>query len=416
MSSSTPASKHASSRRRFTRILAGLVLALGIGVGGASCTSALDLDTYRSAPSELCALLDQCYSASAPGKCQADVEAAIAHKSNLDVSDWLQSFSDLSCLENCSSARRCLDLPLLCVTSAACSRREDCCGFVRGHTDCEASACCTTRGSACTDNADCCEDAGTCARVGDSDFRTCGGTICGEPNDACAIDADCCTHICKDNLCSDSICGKDSFNCTVDKDCCSNFCDPITLACAQPPTCTKPGEDCALQTDCCADTFCRFAPGTLKAQCSTVSCAFDFVECATDDQCCSGHCDPHAFFCTAACTDLGSTCTGDTDCCTGRCENDVCKGECSTTFCSVGADCCDGACVAGACAAACKPPSGHSPCLAGAPLDDQTVADPYYPCASAVCAADPYCCCGAWDGLCVSAALQQGAVCKSACQ
>jgi hypothetical protein len=404
--STAPAASNLPSRRRrrITRIIAGAWLLLGLG----SCTSVLNLDQYANVAEEMCSLLDRCYARSENVNCQPILEGHLNAADSSVRTEWLAGFTSYSCLDSCSAGRRCLDIEPLCTFAGACSRRQDCCGSLEGHADCKAGACCNTRGSGCAKDSDCCAGAGACDPVN----HTCGGTHCVEASQACELDAECCTKICKDHFCSRTTCNPDKFECSVDQDCCSSFCDPTSHACAEPPTCVMAGESCTVETDCCAGQRCLFAPGAIVGQCAASTCGVADLDCATDDQCCSGHCDPSFFFCSAACAYQGSACLGDVDCCLGHCESGTCAGTCSTTYCARNTDCCSNSCVAGVCAAECNPPSLHSPCAGGGPLAltmDATA------CVDAVCATDPYCCCGAWDDVCVTAAVKQGSICTSLC-
>jgi hypothetical protein len=143
----------ASDRRRLTRALAlALLGALGVP-GAASCTSALGLDGYANAQSALCDKITECYASGAP-PCQAMLADRLV---GTDVSSWLTSFSGDTCLGSCASARRCLDLPPVCMqTLAACQETEDCCNFSVGQADCIGGRCCKTRGIPCSSHDECC--------------------------------------------------------------------------------------------------------------------------------------------------------------------------------------------------------------------------------------------------------------------
>ena len=406
----TPASSsRASSRRRVTRALTGALLVIGLG----SCASTLKLDEYRSASSELCGLLDQCFDANEPHKCQNQIEKALAASGNDSVASWLGSFADLSCLESCSSARRCLDLPLLC-DKTTCSRQEDCCGFSQGLTDCvenpeaQAKACCARSGAPC-DELGCCDGAGDCRpSAEDPTQRTCGGTICRPARAACVIGAQCCTGICKDLKCAVRACDPLTFQCSANDECCSKFCDPVSRRCAVPKACIQPGQACSVLDDCCGSTFtCHYEPGASTGTCTDTMCVRDEAECATDNQCCSGHCDPQLFLCGALCNDQSLFCEDGTDCCSGRCEDHACAASCSVGYCTADKDCCTGACLGGVCKPACNPVTSHLACSLGGPLDPQSEGA----CVQQICEKDAYCCCGGWDAACVLAAKSAGGAC-----
>ena len=410
MSPNAPASRpRASSRRRVTRILAGASLVIGIG----SCASTLKLDEYRSASSELCGLLDQCFDVAGASSCQADVESAINRSNGDVVTTWLGNFGDLSCLESCSTARRCLDLQPLCVEGAetTCERQEDCCGFSQGLTDCKDSTCCSRSGVECKRDSDCCGDAGACRRSAENPgILTCGGTICRPSKAVCTINAQCCTGTCVDGHCADTSCFENKYRCATNNDCCNKFCDPASSRCADPKTCSGPGQACLVPEECCESTFtCQHDPGSITGTCVDSMCLRHDAECATDDQCCTGHCDPAYFKCGELCSDQSALCMKDAECCSGHCNDGACEASCSIGYCAVAADCCTGSCLSGVCAPVCNPVVvSDGVCTTHAqPLDGEG----NNACVLKVCETDPYCCCGAWDALCVLAAKSAVGVC-----
>lgn len=401
-----PASSPPSRRRRrITRIVAAAWLLVGIG----SCTSVLDLDGHASVAEEMCTLLDRCYDADDSARCRPTIEGHLNEASSPVRAQWLKSITDRSCLDSCSAGRVCLNLEPLCTFAGSCVLDQDCCGSLEGRASCVDGSCCTTRGSACNSDADCCTGAGACVN------GTCGGTTCTEANQRCERDVDCCTRICKGNQCATTVCNDNKFDCVVDQDCCSGFCDPAVKRCAEPPTCGGEGEACAIETDCCSETHCVRAPGTLEGHCAARACSLELVDCADDDQCCSGHCDrsSSSFFCAVACSHAGNSCAADTDCCASTCTDNVCVGTCSTNLCTKSAGCCNGnPCVGGVCGAECAPPAAHNPCTPGGPLATVDIATA---CVDVICAADPFCCCVAWDDICVNAAFLPGSTCSGSC-
>jgi hypothetical protein len=93
-------------------------------------------------------------------------------------------------------------------------------------------------------------------------------------------------------------------------------------------------------------------------------------------------------------------------------------------YCSQNDQCCTGMCLpGGTCAPSCQDttPCDHDVCTPGAPLSttctDMMPVD--VPCAAAVCADDPYCCCQTWDDVCVDRAAGIGFTpypqCATAC-
>jgi hypothetical protein len=375
-----------------------------------SCTAVLDVGEYNNVAEELCTLLDRCSATSIQVQCQSSFEQQLNTATSEVRTDWLSSFTSYRCLDSCTAGRHCLDTEPLCHVTGACSAREDCCGSLSGHADCKGKEprCCTTRGSGCDTDADCCAGAGACDPV----VHTCGGTHCLDGAEACQSDAECCTRICKDGACSTTTCNEDKFECSDDDDCCGHHCDQVSHLCAPIPTCKTPTQPCSFTTDCCDGLSCAFEPGSIQGQCTAAECKIADLECATDDQCCSGHCNTPFFFCAAACVFEGSACAADLDCCAGACQSGVCAGTCSKLFCTQSSDCCSNSCISGLCAAECKPPSMHTPCKVGGPLvpTEESAA-----CLDAVCELDPFCCCGAWDELCVASAAKQGSACSMLC-
>ncbi|MEP7123564.1 MAG: hypothetical protein ABJE95_21730 [Byssovorax sp.] len=398
----------ASSLSRVTRLLAAawLAVVLGLIMGLGSCTAVLNLDDYGNVADEMCSLLNRCYSRDETANCLIGLEKSL-NQAPLDVrADWLDRFTTFGCLESCSAGRHCLNIPPLCIAQGACGYKRECCGFLEGNADCRDQKCCATRGSPCGGDIECCADLGACVD------GVCGGIPCLPSQSPCTTDAQCCTKICKRGACADTICDDDKAGCAEDQDCCSHFCDPASHLCAEPPKCGAVTTACTLNTECCAGTSCLILSGALTGTCQQSTCSFADIDCSADTQCCSGHCESQVF-CAAACVHEGTKCAADADCCTGACHSGVCAGACSTTTCNVASDCCSNSCFDHLCGAACEPPSSHLPCSVGGPLDGTPQNPPG--CVDLVCAADPYCCCGAWDELCVDAAALQPA-CPVPCQ
>jgi hypothetical protein len=166
---------------------------------------------------------------------------------------------------------------------------------------------------------------------------------------------------------------------------------------------------------CCTGLLCFAPPGADSGVCSTAMCLPEGVSCVAGLPCCSGHCDPTFHKCAMGCAAAGMACTVDGECCSGGCSGGVCKQQCSNAYCTVGSDCCTQTCLHGTCLPDCAPSTcNHDLCTEGGPLPKAgsppcANADPT--CVAAVCNLDPYCCCGAWDTLCIShvAGLQGGA-------
>ncbi len=159
------------------------------------------------------------------------------------------------------------------------------------------------------------------------------------------------------------------------------------------------------------------------------------VPCSPAVPCCGGYCDPTYDICATPCVAPDMACTTDGDCCSGTCDaaHHTCTNVCSDAYCDPtlkGADCCSGTCVKGTCAPQCVAPAcDHPVCLEGGPLYDAQAVPPETPpsdcqgesaaCVAAVCALDPYCCCTAWDSICIAdvarEALTPGGACAGAC-
>jgi hypothetical protein len=146
-----------------------------------------------------------------------------------------------------------------------------------------------------------------------------------------------------------------------------------------------------------------------------------------DEPCGDNTCGAGEYCCNASC----GICAPEGGACIQiACEplcHDVCEegdalattcGDCAATVCAADPYCCntawDGICVSeaaqlcGACEPEPEPEScPHSECSAGSALDASCSS-----CADAVCAADPFCCDVKWDGLCVKQAQQSCATCE----
>ena len=400
-----PSSERPSRRQRWiSRGFASALLLFAVG----SCTSVLDLGQYANVAEEMCTLLDRCYAKSENLNCLPNLEGRLTNADAAVRTDWLSLFTSYGCLDSCGASRKCLDTAPLCGYKTTCKIAEECCGSLSGHASCTDGHCCTNRGSSCKADDDCCFGAGACDPV----VHTCGGTHCSEASAACTVDSDCCTEICNHGACSDTTCSKNLFECEANEECCSLYCDQDSKRCAPPKTCAAVNQACSLDTDCCDGNACYIKSGDLTGTCSTAKCAVALVDCSADDQCCTGRCDPLGFYCVAACLKEGRTCANEGECCTGQCDNGLCAGQCSTGACVNDGDCCTKSCIDGACAAACNPVESHNPCLTGGPLADPAGVTG---CVAEVCAADPYCCCGAWDDICVTAAVAKQTTCLILC-
>jgi hypothetical protein len=363
----------------------------------ASCRAILGTDDYEDSVDILCGMLARCFDHDAV-TCRTNVGFDLTFASYDDRTFWLKKFSDEACFDRCVSARRCLNTPPVC-SFTACERREDCCFFVQGEKDCNLGnkSCCTRSGSRCSSDEDCCPGAGTCKN------EVCGGVACGASGEACSIGAECCTKVCRNNVCADEICVPDGVPCSSDEECCLNVCNEATGTCGA-TSCAVETKACNADLPCCGDLVCR------SGICSSPTCYSDGVECSADAQCCNKRCDPKLYTCRA-CSAAGAKCDVSGECCSGLCEDSVCsdclpKGETCAQggkSCCAGGECVDGMCVPKCGATGC----GHDECETGEPM-----APMCSPCIAEVCAQDPYCCCTAWDSLCVSEALS---ICTNPC-
>ncbi len=374
-------------RRLFTLALVFIPAVVG-------CSGLLGVDDYESSSGELCDLLDRCYSDPLEG-CRSHVDVSLDQAPSNDRAVWLAQFSDLACLNQCSNARRCLDLNPLCKSSAgSCLQKEDCCGFVKGKADCVGNVCCRTKGSECVATADCCNQ--NCIN------GRCGGVVCAELDAPCTNDFECCSGLCGDDLqCADP-CSPNGFPCGAGSECCSTFCGPDNT-CTE-PGCTPAGKPCGApgSAACCQDLECSLSPDG-QTYCSPPSCLGFGVPCLSSDgpvPCCDGLvCNPSFGVCGNPCKGKDESCGVAGECCSKTCEKGVCG--CHDGACTIDAECCSGKCIGFACAPPCKPfTPPHDACHVGAPLDPSANT-----CAAKICETDEFCCCQGWDELCVKAAL-----------
>jgi hypothetical protein len=371
------------------------------------------------ASSAICGLLSTCYAAGTFSGCEAHVNGDLEDAGAGDRDGWLQALSAQGCLDSCSTARDCLDTAPVCAKrGTGCTQAEECCGFTSGSGDCDTRAhrCCVPQGQRCSLDSDCCDSAGVCDNV-DGGTGTCGGTICRGAGVACQLDRQCCSETCLSTGCAAKTCKVDHFDCKSAGECCSGFCDPGGH-CAE-PVCLGEGQPCTSAKDCCqapGHALVCYMLGT-EGFCSPGMCTPQQVGCMSDDQCCTGSCDPTYHVCAAPCVVTGDACQRGAECCTGTCDAGTCAG-CSTASCDAGADCCSGTCVAGTCTAPCGQTTctGHDVCQVGAALSSKGCGDPTLDaCITAICNTDAYCCCTAWDSFCAGEALAAHAKLGSPC-
>lgn len=429
------------------RLWAALLLAL-VTLAAASCSSLIGADEYEDSAGAICGMIFVCYGDDPA--CKQRVDQRLDQASSSVRSAWLTALTDESCLNTCTAARQCLDLLPVCTQGGACNKKEDCCGFLAGQVGCEPPVpgepprCCRGAGSPCDTDSDCCPSVeGGCSET----FGTCGGVVCRAIGQSCVNSFDCCSGVCAgDGKCAES-CLDLAFECTSDLQCCTGFCDPGSGRCNTPP-CKPLGTTCAQNGDCCSE------PANMQCVpvedgtrfCMNETCRPPDVPCTRDDVCCSNRCVSGK--CSKPCAAEGQSCDGDTPCCDGECQNGICQRaclsqkasceasldccsgvcmfdvevggkvcSCSTDVCNTNENCCTGKCIGGACKPSCVPQTcNHSECQLGGPLGQldsggqpvpcpEQSGAPYDPaCVQQVCAADEYCCCNAWDAVCVSEA------------
>ena len=410
---------------RFASHLAATLLCAGLAIVAGSCTRALDLDGYRGAATELCALLADCYGAGFFPGCEGSVGRAIEQADPAARNGWLTFFGDNDCLRNCTRGKRCLDQAPVCrQTGQACDQKEQCCGFTNGEGTCGVAVdtavgqCCLPDGLPCTVGNECCR--GDCSSL----TYTCAGQVCAHENEPCQYSTDCCSlncgpgnvclpqclglrescggageccsHLCETGFCA---CRADGEGCTLSSECCTGYCNS-TGQCGQTVPCTIGGEGCST-TDCCEGFHCGNALGLVAC------CLPNQQSCLSPDECCGLGCEK-----SACCAAFGVTCAGDGDCCYGHCASHVCACANAAETCSDQQDCCNGLACAiselGLHCAECTTASCHLPCEQGAPLslflDNCPELSGAEACIQAVCQSDSVCCCSIWDSWCVQEA------------
>jgi hypothetical protein len=433
-----------TTRRSLLRFWSLLALVASAGTVLGSCNSLFGFDDYHDSTKELCDLLSRCYGFEG---CESRIGGALESASADDRATWLASMSIKSCLAQCSKARKCLNIEPVCgPVDAACTRKEDCCGFLTGEADCRLSSpaspndagvsdagagqttCCKADGTKCDAQTEsqCCS--GACRN------GRCGGVFCRLAGQVCSDDYQCCTGKCESGICFDEVCIEAGMPCDANDDrCCIGTCTTSGTCgfeqCVPLHGPCDPTPGAAIQ--CCQN------PGGKEVQCKLPStqagpttpnlgqcleidenpCSSAGEDCNVGADCCPNEglsCNPSTLKCGQQCAAPKNPCQFNSDCCSGACNAATKTCDCSTSYCSNDGDCCsaNGKCYGGVCLAQCAPPScTHDECLEGAPLDEVECgktgapADPKV--VAGVCAADPYCCCNAWDLFCVAAALTQ---------
>jgi hypothetical protein len=229
---------------------------------------------------------------------------------------------------------------------------------------------------------------------------------------SCPGDGDCCSANgglgCNDQTCCETVCAIDPF-------CCQTAWDSICAseAFANCPDICNFGQICPGAGDCCS------ANGGLGCNdevcCETV--------CAVDGFCCQvawdGICASEAFALCPELCNFNEVCPGAGDCCTANGGLGCNDEACCEIVCGLDPFCCqvawDGACANealvncnGLCGEICGNPNAGNCCIANGGLGCNDVE-----CCNTVCAADPFCCEVAWDGICASEAQ---ALCPVLCE
>jgi hypothetical protein len=157
-------------------------------------------------------------------------------------------------------------------------------------------------------------------------------------------------------------------------------------------------------SDCCV---AHSTPGCDDPECEALICGADPFCCNTQwDGICAGNAQAQCAVCAGG---------GGSDCCTPHATPGCDDPECEALICGADPFCCntqwDGICAGNAqaqcavCAGGGTCPPSANDCCAPSPDGTPGCNDPA--CCDLICAADPFCCDTAWDGLCSGAALTQ---------
>ena len=444
---------------RFSRIAGVVLTALTFSILTASCINILDLEGYSDATIDLCQLIEECFGSTYFPECDDHAGPRLMTADARERSSWLVAFADSNCLENCTAARNCLDMPPVCGGGGSpCVREQQCCGFSNGFGTCDGGSCCSPDGIDCADAGDCCS--GVC------EGGFCGGFECTKEGGACSDGFQCCSGVCIDNECREETCFPEGSGCSFNGECCEPlYCDngdePIAEDGADDPEpvgrCTNPGcwpitSACEVDGDCCSQ-ICFGPPGRNTRFCSYGQCYAEGTPCNPDEAffCCSGTCHPDFEVCVDGCLGPGELCSSDGDCCDGVCDGNECPCRPATAPCVEHTDCCSLDCLPDqTCdyeATECKAPGegctagdgaccsthcgvndeccdfvicNHTVCSTGGPLTNLChnacpecpMGQLNMPCVDMVCQKRPECCCDRWRQSCVDEAI---ATCGAAC-
>jgi hypothetical protein len=229
---------------------------------------------------------------------------------------------------------------------------------------------------------------------------------------------DCCVAnsmpFCSDSECCATVCAVDPYCCQTAWDgICADEASTMCSICGGggSTACGKGSNDCCVAN---AGPFCN------DFDCCTTVCAFDPYCCETAwDGICADEAAANCANCSGGDPNCG---TGANDCCVANATPYCTDAECCNTVCAVDPYCCatawDSICANEA-ASMCTVCGGGGTC--GKSANDCCVAATTPACSDAeccevICAADPYCCQTAWDGLCSGAAAAQCAACILECE
>jgi hypothetical protein len=391
---------------RSLRAVVAAVVLLPVSIAVSSCVSVFGLNDYAEAAETLCEHLVRCFGESAYPDCYDHVASGVTEGSPEERAAWLGSIEGEECLAKCSSGVACLDAAPVCnASSEGCGQAEHCCGFLDNAQACEGGSCCRQDGQLCDGPGQCCTD---CS----AETGTCGGARpCAPQGELCELPEDCCSDNC------DPMTGRCDFRCRElfedcdgANDCCSGACGPDGR-CA----CVGPGGPCDGVDECCSGTICLNGACDSPPEClppNNLCGPGDMVDCCATPGGTPIPCSPEeGLCCFASGTNVGFEegefcCGGQTNamgfCCHGP--QGPCKDDsdcCGAAACQDQACCNQPGCPAGPCDVHPYPlartgSNGNPACT---DMPPQTIA-----CINAVCDADAYCCCVAWDAMCVAQA------------
>ena len=409
-------------KRRARLAAASLVLALGaLGTSATSCRGVV-VGKNEDGVEALCELLERCYGQDAPGCADLDARFATAKTSVSD--EFLSAVVANKCLDGCSAAKICWDQPPVCTSAedakaSPCSHPQDCCGFTSGLASCDQGTCCVPHAVKCSPTTTCCHGE-PCYSPVPGQPATCGGVPpCTDPGGSCKSNSECCSKKCDTSgVCaSKNICQPEGNICVSKSDCCED------LDCVADPNggkrCSK-GSTCSFGSACAPpsaaggalsctpnsqDACCGHPEACVADESGLIGVCVDFTqpivlpdgfECANNENCCNGFCDKTS---TPICAQPRTCAVFDPSCYPAGC------GASNPNACQTDADCCANQCVNGRCT--CGISTCHSALELGPPIAcpaSTTAAS----CVDEVCALDPFCCCSAWDELCVQKAVAKG--------